>query len=57
MAMPQEIPAPGTPERQVFSVSRLNHEARALLEGGFPLLWVEGELSNLSRPASGHLYF
>ena len=57
MGTPQEIPAPGTPERQVFSVSRLNHEARALLEGGFPLLWVEGELSNLSRPASGHLYF
>ena len=28
-----------------------------LLEGGFPLIWVEGELSNLSRPASGHLYF
>jgi exodeoxyribonuclease VII large subunit len=44
-------------ERDVYSVSRLNHEARDLLEGSFPLLWVEGEISNLSRPASGHLYF
>lgn len=40
-----------------MSVSQLNREARTLLEGGFPLLWVEGEISNLSRPASGHLYF
>lgn len=46
-----------SPERRVLTVSQLNHEARALLEGGFPLIWVEGELSNLSRPASGHLYF
>ena len=44
-------------ERNVYSVSRLNREAKALLEDRFPLLWVEGELSNLSRPASGHLYF
>ena len=44
-------------DRNVYSVSRLNREAKALLEGAFPLLWVEGELSNLSRPASGHLYF
>jgi len=28
-----------------------------VLEGGFPLLWVEGELSNLAQPASGHIYF
>ena len=44
-------------ERNVYSVSRLNREAKALLEDRFPLLWVEGELSNLSRPTSGHLYF
>lgn len=43
--------------RDVYSVSRLNREARSLLEGSFPLLWVEGEISNLSRPASGHWYF
>jgi exodeoxyribonuclease VII large subunit len=45
------------PERRVLSVSDLNRAARGLLEGGFPLLWVEGEISNLARPASGHLYF
>lgn len=43
--------------RDIFSVSRLNAEARAVIEGSFPLLWVEGELSNLSMPRSGHLYF
>ena len=43
--------------RDIYTVSRLNQEARALLEGEFPSLWVEGEVSNLSRPSSGHLYF
>jgi exodeoxyribonuclease VII large subunit len=46
-----------TPERNIYSVSELNNEARDLLEGHFPLLWVEGEISNLARPASGHIYF
>jgi exodeoxyribonuclease VII large subunit len=45
------------PTRQIYTVSALNRAARGLLEGGLPMLWVEGELSNLSRPASGHLYF
>lgn len=45
------------PGRDVYTVSRLNREARELLETGLPLLWVEGELSNLARPSSGHLYF
>ncbi|MBL8258969.1 MAG: exodeoxyribonuclease VII large subunit [Candidatus Competibacteraceae bacterium] len=49
-------PNPGL-TRDLYSVSRLNREARALLEGQFPALWVEGEVSNLTRPASGHLYF
>jgi len=49
--------SPALRERDVYSVSRLNREAKVLLEGSFPLLWVEGEISNLSRPASGHLYF
>jgi exodeoxyribonuclease VII large subunit len=43
--------------RDVYSVSRLSAEARAVLEGSFPLLWIEGEISNLARPRSGHLYF
>jgi exodeoxyribonuclease VII large subunit len=46
-----------TPERDVYSVSRLNREARAVLERGLGVLWVEGELSNFSQPASGHWYF
>ena len=43
--------------RDIWSVSRLTREVRAVLEGSFPLLWVEGEISNLSQPASGHIYF
>lgn len=43
--------------RDIYSVSRLNAEIRAVLEGSFPLLWVEGEISNLSTPRSGHSYF
>ncbi|MEA3640953.1 MAG: exodeoxyribonuclease VII large subunit [Lamprobacter sp.] len=43
--------------RDIYSISRLNAEVRAVLDGSFPLLWVQGELSNLSQPASGHLYF
>ena len=46
-----------TPQRDIFTVSRLNREARELLESGLARLWVEGEISNLARPASGHLYF
>ncbi len=48
--------APGR-EREVYSVSRLNREVRGLLETGYPAVWVEAELSNLARPASGHIYF
>ncbi len=45
------------PDRAVLTVSQLNREVRDLLEQGLPLLWVEGEISNLAQPASGHLYF
>ena len=44
-------------QRDVFTVSRLATEVRAVLENSFPMLWVEGEISNLSTPRSGHLYF
>lgn len=43
--------------RNVYTPSELNREVRLHLEAGFPQLWVEGEISNLARPASGHLYF
>jgi len=45
------------PERTVYTVSELNLTIRGLLESEFPLLWIEGEISNLSQPASGHMYF
>ena len=48
---------PLAPEREVFSVSSLNREARRLIEGNFGVVWVEGEISNLARPSSGHLYW
>jgi exodeoxyribonuclease VII large subunit len=46
-----------TANREIFSVSQLNRHARQLLETHLPLLWVEGELSNVSTPSSGHWYF
>jgi exodeoxyribonuclease VII large subunit len=42
---------------QVYTVSELNRLARQLLEQDLPRMWVSGEISNLARPASGHLYF
>ncbi len=45
------------PERDVYTVARLNREARLLLERGFGGLWLEAEISNLARPGSGHWYF
>jgi exodeoxyribonuclease VII large subunit len=50
-------PSVTAPTRTVYSVSGLNHEARILLESGLGTIWVEGEISNLARPASGHWYF
>ena len=43
-------------DRQIYSVSQLNRSVRQLLETQLPLLWVEGEISNFARPASGHWY-
>ena len=44
-------------EQSVISVSELNKKAKSLLEKGIPKLWIEGEISNLAKPASGHMYF
>lgn len=44
-------------DREVLSVSQLNNRARLLLEDVFGGIWVEGEISNLAKPASGHIYF
>ncbi|MCB1762920.1 MAG: exodeoxyribonuclease VII large subunit [Gammaproteobacteria bacterium] len=53
----QYQPFEGNIQGDVWSVSRLNSEVRAVLEGCFPLLWVAGEISNLAQPPSGHIYF
>jgi len=45
------------PDRDVYTVSRLNREVRVLLERGFGTLWLEAEISNFARPSSGHWYF
>jgi exodeoxyribonuclease VII large subunit len=42
---------------QILTPSQLNILARDLLEGAFPLIWVEAELGSVTRPASGHMYF
>lgn len=45
------------PDRNLLSVSELNHRVASMLEQTFGWVSVEGEISNLARPASGHLYF
>ncbi len=47
----------GATELPVLTVSELNRMARRALESQLPLLWVEGEVSNFTRAASGHWYF
>jgi exodeoxyribonuclease VII large subunit len=46
---PTEAPRP-------LSVSELSAQIKDLVEEGFPSVWVSGEISNLSRPSSGHIY-
>lgn len=46
-----------TAERKIYTVGELNRHARNLLEGEFAQIWVEGEISNLVKPSSGHWYF
>jgi len=42
---------------RILTVTALTEEIKDLLEMNFDLVWVEGEISNLRRPASGHIYF
>ena len=44
-------------ERRILTVSQLTAEIKDILESSFEEVWVEGEISNLRRPPSGHLYF
>ncbi len=45
------------PDKRILSVSRLTALIRGVLEENFEHVWVEGEVSNLAMPVSGHLYF
>ena len=45
------------PTQTIYQVSELTDEMRRLMEASYPEIWIEGELSSLSAPASGHLYF
>ncbi|MBX3422929.1 MAG: exodeoxyribonuclease VII large subunit [Pirellulaceae bacterium] len=40
-----------------LSISQLNWFVKRLIEGSLPRVWLEGEISDLSRPSSGHVYF
>jgi exodeoxyribonuclease VII large subunit len=53
----EQIPLRPIEQRRIYSVSQINALARDLLETGLPEVWVEGEVSNLRAPGSGHLYF
>ena len=48
--LPSQSPA-------IFTVSRLNQTVRLLLEHEMGQVWISGEISNFTQPASGHWYF
>lgn len=54
--MIRKLPESDGSNAEIFSVSDLNKAAKSLLEGHFPMVFVEGEISNFSVPASGHWY-
>jgi exodeoxyribonuclease VII large subunit len=53
----RSVPARARPERAVLSVSDVTRAVREILEGSFDQVRVRGEITNLSRPQSGHVYF
>src|ERR1700720_2887346 len=57
MELAETASLPARPDRDIYSVARLNREVRVLLERGFGSLWLEAEISNFAKPSSGHWYF
>ncbi|MBK6436035.1 MAG: exodeoxyribonuclease VII large subunit [Rhodanobacteraceae bacterium] len=51
------MPDPSPLQHHTLTPTTLNAEVRAALERGFPLFWIEGEVSNFLKAKSGHLYF
>ena len=43
--------------KTIYTVSELTSEIKNTLEDRYPFIWINGEISNLARPSSGHLYF
>ncbi len=43
--------------QHIYSVSELTTEVKVLLETSIPVIWLEGEISNITFHSSGHLYF
>ena len=56
-AFPEDAPADGVTPEGILTVRALTERLRRTLETRYPFVWVRGEVSNLSRPASGHVYF
>lgn len=46
-----------TVERKIYSVRELTEKIKSLLEETYPFIWIQGEISNFKKPASGHYYF
>ncbi len=54
---PEENSESQDDQQQVLSVSEVNHLVKQLVNEAFPTMWVSGEISDIARPRSGHLYF
>ena len=57
LPFPPPAPAPAPGGRTVLTVAQLTRRIKTTLESTFGYVWVTGEISNLSRPSSGHIYF
>ena len=44
-------------DNQILTVSDLTSQIKEIVEGSFPLVWIEGEVSNFTHHRSGHMYF
>lgn len=44
-------------ETKIYSVTELTSEIKKLIEEKYPFIWIYGEISNISTPFSGHIYF
>ena len=55
--MDEKTPSELHDTREIYSVSEINTQLKVLVSSNFPILWIEGEISNLAQPASGHIYF